>query len=64
LSTLSVPRCSPEGCPRACAQHPGAHILAKAMHEAESTLPELMAPELEAWAEASEQNAKRQPGVS
>jgi len=56
---------TPEG-PRAGAHHPGypgAHPVAKAVAELEATLPEVMQPELEAWAKAAEANAKRYPAI-
>ena len=39
-------------------------MLARAVAEVEAKLPELMAPELQAWAQAAERNAKRQLGVA
>jgi hypothetical protein len=69
------PRGDPEGAeavetpagPRALVHHPsypGAHMTAQAAAAAEVALPELAAPELEAWAKDVELAAKRRPGVT
>jgi hypothetical protein len=56
---------TPEGL-RAGAMHPGtrgAHMAAKAATDLDAHGPEVLAPELRAWATAAEANARRRPGI-